>query len=247
MPGSASADLILGEQGQFVTLASANVSYDGAQFSFDVTVQSLIPQPLATADGVTSNAQGVEAFFASGPTVTSGTGSISVANADGVGTFTDANQPYFQYMGSALGADGILSRNEISAAKPWILNVDSTVSTFSFLVYVNAVVQHPKGYVNFSVDSSTYALTDSAYVQPVATHTFIAEVLSAVGLRRPSAVVTWSSSDPDVATVDASGTVTALSPGTVTISAQNDTLVGHATLSVCPDLSTVGSMYVSFR
>lgn len=243
--GGAKADLIVGGQGQFVNLVSSNVAYDGSQFSFDATVQSLIPQPLATDDGETPDPQGVQVFFSSGPTVTGGTGSISVANADGVGAFTGTNQPYFQYAGVDLGADGILSRNETSAAKTWILNVDPTVSTFTFLVYVSAVVQHPKGYVNFSADSSTYALTDSAYVLSAQTHSFTAEVLSPAGLRRPSAVITWSSSDSDIATVDANGTVTAVAPGTVTISAQSDTLVGRATLSVCPDLSVVGAMYVT--
>jgi len=93
--GRLSADLVLGGQGTYVALRSSNVSYTSgtATFQADVTVENLTVLPLGTADGGTVT--GVEVFFSSGPTVTSGTGTVTVANPDGTGTFTGTSQPYF--------------------------------------------------------------------------------------------------------------------------------------------------------
>jgi hypothetical protein len=227
----------LGGQGQYVQLTSSNVSYAGSTFSFDVTVQNLIPQSLATTDGTTPAANGLRVFFASGPTVTSGSGAISVGNPDGVATFTAANQPYFEYSGTALGADGILSANETSSVKNWQLSVAPTVVTFSFQVYVNTEVQHPKGYVDVTTSSNN--------VSAGQTQTLTATVRTIVGATNSSApAVTWASSNTSVATVNSSGQVTAVAPGPVTITATSDTLVGSANLQICPNLSSVGASYI---
>ena len=126
-----SADVILGGQGVYVQLSSSNVSYDATNqiFQADVTVQNLTPLMLGTPDGNTVT--GVKVFFHSGPTVVSGTGAVSVANADGVGTFTGSNQPFFLY-------SEILPQGKVSAAKTWQWAVPSTVGRFAFEVLVDA-------------------------------------------------------------------------------------------------------------
>jgi len=112
-----------------VQLASDNVSYDGSDvFQADVTVKNLVAQPMGTPDGTTVT--GLKVFFHSGPTVTGGTGSVTVSNADGTGTFTGSAQPYFEY-------DEILHTNDVSAAKTWQWSVSPTVTTFDFSVYVS--------------------------------------------------------------------------------------------------------------
>ena len=70
-------DLIIGGQNVNVKLTSSNVAYNSGtgRFTFDVTVQNLIPQPLGTTDGTTLAPGGVSVFFTSGPTVTDGTDS----------------------------------------------------------------------------------------------------------------------------------------------------------------------------
>src|SRR6266516_2062597 len=95
--GKLSADLVLGGQGIYVALRSSAVSYnDGTStFQADVTVQNLTAVPLGTADGTTVT--GVKVFFSSGPSLVSGTGTVSVLHPDGLGTFTGANQPFFLY------------------------------------------------------------------------------------------------------------------------------------------------------
>ncbi len=121
--------VIVGGQGTYVQLASDNVSYDGSSvFQADVTVENLIAQPMGTPDG--STVTGLKVFFHSGPTVTSGSGTVSVANADGTDTFTAADQPYFAY-------NTILQQSEVSAAKTWQWNVPPSAATFEFSVYVS--------------------------------------------------------------------------------------------------------------
>ncbi|HEX2202429.1 MAG TPA: IPT/TIG domain-containing protein [Longimicrobium sp.] len=135
--GDASGALqIVGGQGTYVRLTSTGVTYAAGVFSFNTTVQNLTSQAMGTADGATPHADGVRVFFQSGPSATGGNGTITVANATGTGDFTGTGQPYFQYGGAELGADGILASSETSSAKSWQLNVPATVTTFSFTVYV---------------------------------------------------------------------------------------------------------------
>jgi hypothetical protein len=120
---------IVGGQGTYVLLESDNVSYASGVFQADITVTNLIAQPMGTPDGTTVT--GIKVFFHSGPTVTSGTGTVTVANSDGTDTFTGAEQPYFEY-------NELLQTNDVSSAKTWQWSVPSSVETFEFSVYVSA-------------------------------------------------------------------------------------------------------------
>jgi hypothetical protein len=127
---------IIGGQGVYVQLASSNVAYTAADslFGFDVTIQNLLNEALGSPDGVTPDAAGIRIFIHAGPSATAGEGTITIHNADGLGTFTAAGQPYWQY-------DEILSRDEVSAAQRWELKVPPSVETFTFIVYVAAETQ----------------------------------------------------------------------------------------------------------
>jgi alpha-tubulin suppressor-like RCC1 family protein len=134
---------IFGGQGQYVSLVSSAVTYAGGTFSFNTTVQNLTNLPMATADGAARDDAGVRVFIQTGPTTTSGSGTITVANATGTATFLSTNQSYYQYGGkiggvdqNQLGGDGILSSSEVSAAKNWQFSVPGSVTTFTFEVYV---------------------------------------------------------------------------------------------------------------
>ena len=128
---------IIGGQGVNVKLTSSNVSYDSQTeiFQFDETVQNQMNAAIGTPDGTVADPEGIQVFFATGPTATDGTGAITVANADGTGTFTASNQPYFAY-------NEILPKDAVSSAKTWQLNVPSTVNTFTFTVYLETDVQY---------------------------------------------------------------------------------------------------------
>ncbi|MFL5381716.1 MAG: lamin tail domain-containing protein [Longimicrobiaceae bacterium] len=124
---------IIGGQGQYVRLTSSNVAFNASTgtFSFDETVQNLLPYAIGTLDGVNPDPAGIRVFFHTGPTVTSGWGTVTVQNADGVGVFTATSQPYFQY-------PGILAPNQTSAAKSWQFHVDPDVAVFAFTLFVSA-------------------------------------------------------------------------------------------------------------
>ena len=125
--------IVVGGQEMFVRVTTSNVSYDTGTsiFAADFNVQNMIQQAIGTTDGVT--VEGVKIFIAGGPTVTEGSGVISVVNADGMGSFTDANQPYFNY-------PQILESYEISNNKYWQFEMPSSVLRFSFSLLISTTV-----------------------------------------------------------------------------------------------------------
>jgi len=195
-------DLILGNQGGYVKLASSNISVNNVTgvFSFDVTVKNLIAQAIGTTNGSVVAPTGIRVFFFSGPQMTSGTGTVDFVNPgggffyDGTGTFTQAGQPYYQY-------NTMLTTAQTSASRKWQIRFDPGVLTFAFQVYVSAPVQFPSGYIT----GNPYVLTlNPNQVTPSIGGT----VRNAVGTIIGGAV-TYDSDDPTVASVDASGAVTA--------------------------------------
>ena len=120
----------LGGQGTYVQVVSSGTAYSGGVFSSNVTIQNRTAQPMGTGDGTSADAAGIRVFFHAGPTATGGTGSVTVANADGQGNFTGTDQPYFQYAGP-------LAPGATSASRTWQWNVPGTVSTFTFTVLVS--------------------------------------------------------------------------------------------------------------
>ncbi|MEO8622341.1 MAG: lamin tail domain-containing protein, partial [bacterium] len=131
----ASRDFI-GGQNQYVKLTSSNVSYNSGTeiFQFDVTVQNLMNEAIGTPDGTVPDVNGIRAFFNDGPVATGGTGTITVANADGTGTFTGTNQPFFRY-------SEILAKDAVSSPHTWQLNVPNTVTTFGFHIFLQTEIQ----------------------------------------------------------------------------------------------------------
>ena len=227
--------LLVGGQGSFVQLTSSNITYDGVTgaFEFDVTVQNLIAQAMATTDGTTPTPEGVRVFFHSAPVATSGSGSITVS-ADGTGSFTGADQQYFEYSGAELGGDEILSPNETSSARRWQMNIPNTVVTFGFTVLVSTEVRYPEGYIDFGLSADTL-------VQG-ATNVLTGKVVTAVGTEIVGDPISWGTSNAGIVTVNGSGLVTAVAPGTATITATSGTRTGSMSVAVCPDIA-VGQVY----
>jgi hypothetical protein len=230
--------VLIGGQNQFVTLTSSNVAYNSGTglFTFDVSVQNLIPQPLATTDGTTPEANGVRVFFSSGPTVTAGTGTASII-PDNFATFTAPAQAYYEYSGSALGGDGILSQNETSSSKPWTLVIPSTATSFTFLLYVWADVQFPNGYIDVTPTRDTLSTGEG--------QALVATVRNYLGEAVPGAVVSWNSSDSTIASVDGAGNVTGAGVGAANITATSGLRSGIARINVCPALAVGGSYTAS--
>jgi hypothetical protein len=220
-PGVAS-NIIIGGQDAFISIKSTNVDYNAGTgaFTFDVTLRNLIFQPLGTEDTLGTNTpdpNGIRVFFSSGPTVTGGSGVISVT-ADGTGTFTGAGQPYYQY-------STVLQPFAISSPKPWQLNMPPTVTTFSFFLLVSAAVPRPDGYIDLQVGS----------LKPPTDKQVTAVVRNALGTIDGSAgPITWSVSDTTRATIDGTGVMNPLRAGNVTIIAVSGLKIGTLNVAVKP-------------
>ncbi len=211
------ANIILGNQGLYIDIVTNNVNYNSGtgDFTFDLKVRNRITQALGTTDGTTLDPSGVRVFFNSGPTVTAGSGVISVIAS--TATFTAPGQPYYQY-------NEVLSQFELSPALQWKLNMPSTVTTFAFGLLVNAAVQFPDGYIDLQ--------PNPFLMNPGTDRQVSAVVRNANGEAIPGAPVTWSSSNTNVLVVDATGRVIGVKSGVTTVIATSGTRVGTTTFTV---------------
>src|SRR5947199_232466 len=142
----------LGGQGSYVLLTSSGTHYDGSSlFTSNVTLTNLLAVPMNTADGTTADAGGVKVFFNSGPSVTGGTGTVTVANPDGTGTFTGTGQPFFKYSNGV-----VLGAGAVTASKTWRFNVPPTVTVFAFTVYVTSELPVTTGLTFAQVSAREY-------------------------------------------------------------------------------------------
>jgi hypothetical protein len=216
--GGASA-VILGGQHQYMTLTSSNAAFVADTFGVDVTVTNLIPQPLGTTNGVSSDPGGVRVFFVSGPTSKSG-GVVTVANADGTGVFTGPDQPYHQY-------NGILPQDSTSPVKRWKFHVTPEVTGFTFVVLVSAAVQYPDGYIQ----DTPYVLS----LDPNEVRTLGGTVYNYRGDVLAGEVISWSSDAPGTAAVTGNQVTAGGARGFATLTATNGPRSGIYTtaVSVC--------------
>ena len=228
--GEASGLIVGGPNGQYVQLTVGSHEYTplDSLYTIGVTVQNLIYQALGTTDGTTADADGVRIFFGEEPQGTAGAlVPVPLVNEER-GMITEADQAYFQYA-------GLLQPNQTSASLPWQFKVPAEVTRFAFVVYVSAAVQYPDGVVHVTppADSLLAGNTVQLTASPVDAEG------DAVG-----GSVSWGTSDAGIATVDGSGLVTGVAPGTVTITATSGVRSGTATLAVCPNLA-LGGVYTA--
>lgn len=82
----------------------------------------------------------------------------------------------------------------------------------------------PGGYVQIQPNATT--------LNQGATFQLRAAVLNPLGFELPNRKVTWTSSNPAIASVSDTGLATAVAPGTVTITAKSGAALGTATITV---------------
>lgn len=97
------------------------------KWSFTAYVQNLLKQSIGTLNG--TSVTGVKVFVTDFH-ATAGTGTVSVANPDGTGTFTAPNQPYFNY-------NSIVTPSGYTANKVWQFNVPNTVTAVSMSILIS--------------------------------------------------------------------------------------------------------------
>lgn len=233
----ARTDIIVGGQHENVTLTSADVQVNDSIFQFTVTVQNLLAQAMAADSGTGAPAAtGVQVFFDNGPFATGSPGTITVDNPDGTGMFLAANQHYFQYAGSDLGGDGILSPNEISSPRTWRLKystADPVNFTFTFRLYLNTEMQFPFGWVDihppshapspYIIHSDTVQVGATLQLQDTVRNAFGGDTLLAV---------TWSNTANGHATVSPTGVVSGVSAGVDSVIAASGPRSGRVQIVV---------------
>lgn len=209
----AAAGVILGQQNVDVRLSSNDLTVTADTFAFDVNVQNILPQPSSGQPqrlGVDSLgvSHPIQVFFFQGPFAPTG-GSVEVANPDGFGTFTNGGQPYFEYA-------VVLDSGEVSPDRRWKLRFSPEVDSLTFVLMVSTAVSRPTGWVDVSPDTAHLWL-DSTATLTGTPRNFAGQVVF-------GQAVSWSSSSPSVASVNAvTGEVTAHSAGTAVITASTST------------------------
>ncbi len=86
---------------------------------------------------------------------------------------------------------------------------------------------------------ATVTVAGAATLAPGAVSGFTATLRDAAGVALTNRTISWSSSDANVASVSASGSVTAIAPGTATIMASSEGKSGSAVLTVRYSIATV--------
>lgn len=182
--------------------------------TYNLALRNLIPQPIGTTDGVTSDTSRlvITAFRLTSPQTTA---TAQLDNADGTATFVDSlngGSPITFSNASYVNYPGLLTQNTNSSPKLIRLVFSPSVTRLTFTYRIWTRVQYPHGYLTIGPADSmlgagqTLALTASAF--------------TALGAPLSGETVTWQSSDAAVAQVDPStGVVTGVGGGTAIITA----------------------------
>jgi hypothetical protein len=148
----------------------------GLEYIFTTLIND-IGQDIGTHNGINSDT--IRAFVKS-ITVTGGFGAVSAYNHVGTGTFTAANQPYWEWH-EIVNAGGGESTTLL-----WQFSAAGTVTSFTYDVGLSAPIAHPNGWVSVSGD-------DQVPLGGSRTHT--ATVKDWLGNVVSSGVVLWTATN----------------------------------------------------
>jgi hypothetical protein len=128
-PPGVNASVIYGATATYAIFFPYNLVKDTVAHTWQFTayLQNLLKQSIGTLNGTTTT--GVKVFVTDFH-ATTGTGAVSVANADGTGTFTAPNQPYFNY-------NQIIASSAYSGNKLWKFNVPNSVTAVSMSILIS--------------------------------------------------------------------------------------------------------------
>jgi hypothetical protein len=127
-------------------------------WSFYSAVQNLLGQPIGTLDGTT--AVGTKVAVTYGPVASAGTGTVSIINADGTGTFTAPDQPYFDY-------PGIVAPGAYSTFRTWKVHVPNTVTEVTMGVAISTDFPAERSVASTPPDTvPTWINADSSAIGP---------------------------------------------------------------------------------
>ncbi len=198
-----------------VTLTGRTVRQPGGVWSvaFDVRNTSTFAMGVA-ADG-TADPAGVEVQLAGAVRTSRGTGVVARRGAEGVRVV------------------GRIEPGAQSSLPALHFQVPAGVEAFALPVAVLATIAPPRGWLSVSPASISVFAPGTASIT--------ASARAVTGVRLPGSA-TFSTGDASVATVDASGTVTGVGPGSTSVTVQSGSATASVAVAVCPDLA-VGGVY----
>jgi hypothetical protein len=126
----------------FFTVLTSNQFTNNGQTTFFNAVRNDLGQSIGTNTGL--DVDTVYAFI-SGISVTGGSGTVTVNNADGTATFTASNQPFWKWRQTIEPGDD-------TGTSVWTFNVPNTVTSWTYTVGLSAPIAHPDGWVEISGD-----------------------------------------------------------------------------------------------
>ena len=193
-----------------VTTSTETVTIPEAVYHMDLTVDgNAVTDHAYTVTGVVN---GTTAAMWANFTATTADGTSTAIDRPADGSFTvlsSSNEAV-----ATMGADGVLTFTGVEG---------QTVVQVEYTWTVDGVEYKTQNYVVITAVAPNYAMSitdpESAQIK-IGVNTSLSAVATVNGTEIEDAVITWSSSDETVATVDAStGVVTAKAAGTVTITA----------------------------
>lgn len=201
--GARTSHYIFYQSAPHVVMTQNDYVATSTDISFDMQVVNLIPQPIATDDGVTLHSRGVRVFFWSNPWVSDGTGSVWVIEPSTTGTFTGSNQRYHQW-------NEIIHPQDTSVAeKHYVFGISGTVNAIEFQLGVSTNMQWG-AITSASAATASVAVGDSVDLN--------AWRLNALGDTMALSNISWASSNTGVATVHStSGMVHGVSAGSANV------------------------------
>jgi hypothetical protein len=201
--GAAAAHYIYFQSAPHALVVQNDYVATSTSVSFDLRLVNLVPQPIGTDDGVNLHSRGVRLFFWSNPTVTDGTGSVSIVQPSTSGSFTGSNQKYHQWN------EIVQSQDTTVAEKPYEFSLTGTVNEFEYTLGVSTNMQ-------WAAITSASAATASVGVS--GTVDLDAWRLNSLGDTMAISSITWASDNTAIATVGStSGVVTGVSAGTTNV------------------------------
>jgi hypothetical protein len=123
------ASVIQGDTAAYASFLSHGFVKDtvARTWTFAANVRNLLEQSIGTLNGTTVT--GVKVIVTD-VRATAGKGTVSVANADGIGNFTVPNQPHFNY-------NQVVAPSGYSVNKLWKLNVPNTVTSVCMSILIS--------------------------------------------------------------------------------------------------------------
>lgn len=201
--GASAAHYIYYQSAPHALVSTNDYVATSTSIDFDLKFINLVPQPVGTDDGTTLHSRGVRLFFWSNPTVTDGTGSVSIVQPSASGSFTGSNQKYHQWN------EIIQSQDSSSTEKHYEFALTGTVNAVEWTFGVSTNMQ-------WAAITSASAATGSVSVGN--TIDLDAWRLNSLGDTMAISSITWASDNTGIATVGStSGVVTGVSAGTTNV------------------------------